>query len=99
MTSSQHVYEVRPRKDHRGVDLISDALPFGRLRYTQVSHAIGYVQFYSRSHHAVIRVYNEAGNVIETHERCVDYFSVISRMSLTPMISRISRRFTAIACC
>ena len=27
MTSSQHVYEVRSRKDHRGVDLISDALP------------------------------------------------------------------------
>jgi hypothetical protein len=25
-----HVYEVRPRKDKRGVDLISDALPFGR---------------------------------------------------------------------
>jgi len=30
MTSSQHLYEVRPRKDRRGVDLISDALPFGR---------------------------------------------------------------------
>ena len=28
-----HVYEVRPRKDHRGVDLISDALPFGWLCY------------------------------------------------------------------
>jgi hypothetical protein len=28
-----HVYEVRPRKDWRGVDLISDALPFGRLWY------------------------------------------------------------------
>jgi len=28
-----HVYAVRPRKDHRGVDLISDALPFGRLWY------------------------------------------------------------------
>ena len=27
----KHVYEVRPRKDKRGVDLISDALPFGRL--------------------------------------------------------------------
>ena len=27
------VYEVRPRKGHRGVDLISDALPFGRLWY------------------------------------------------------------------
>jgi hypothetical protein len=24
MTSSQHVYEVRPRKDQRGFDLISD---------------------------------------------------------------------------
>jgi len=29
-TSPMHVYEVRPRKDHRVVDLISDALPFGR---------------------------------------------------------------------
>jgi hypothetical protein len=29
MTNSQHVYEVRPRNDKRGVDLISDALPFG----------------------------------------------------------------------
>ena len=25
---TKHVYEVRPRKDHRGVDLISDVLPF-----------------------------------------------------------------------
>ena len=33
MTSSQHVYEVRPRKDKRGVDLISDALLFSRLCY------------------------------------------------------------------
>jgi hypothetical protein len=33
MTSSRHVYEIRPRKDRRGVDLISDALPFGRLWY------------------------------------------------------------------
>jgi hypothetical protein len=31
LRSVTHVYEVRPRKDHRGVDLISDALPFGRL--------------------------------------------------------------------
>jgi hypothetical protein len=28
-----HVYEVRPRKDKRGVNLISDALPFGGLWY------------------------------------------------------------------
>ena len=25
---SMHVYEVRPRRDKRGVDLISDVLPF-----------------------------------------------------------------------
>jgi len=40
-----HVYEVRPRKDKRGVDLISDALPFGRLWYAEPnapSHAIGH---------------------------------------------------------
>jgi hypothetical protein len=30
---SVHIYEARPRKDHRGVDLISDVLPFGRLWY------------------------------------------------------------------
>jgi hypothetical protein len=33
MQSTMHVYEVRPRKDKRGVDLISDALPFSRLWY------------------------------------------------------------------
>ncbi len=45
MTSSQHVYEVRPRKDHCGVDLISDALPFGGLWYGEpnvVSNAVDY---------------------------------------------------------
>jgi hypothetical protein len=35
-----HSYEVRPRKDHRGVDLIADALPFGRLWYTKASDAV-----------------------------------------------------------
>ena len=71
MTSSQQLYEVRPRKDKRGVDLISDVLPFGRLWYGEpdaVSDAIGYAQHRSRSHDAVIRVYDETGNVIETHE-------------------------------
>ena len=54
-----------------GVDLISDALPFGRLWYGEpnaVSHAIGYAEHYSRSHDAVIRVYDKAGNVIGIHE-------------------------------
>jgi hypothetical protein len=47
---SIHIYEVRPRKDKRGVDLISDALPFGRLWYTQASDAVDCAKFYSRSH-------------------------------------------------
>jgi hypothetical protein len=71
-----HAYEIRPRKDHRGVDLISDALPFGRLWYGEpntVGNAIGYAMHLSRSHRAVIRVYDEAGNVIETHEHKGDF--------------------------
>jgi predicted transcriptional regulator len=68
MQSTMHVYEVRPRKNHCGVDLISDVLPFGRLWYTEIPHAIGCAEFYSRSHDAVIRVYDDAGNLIETHE-------------------------------
>ena len=63
-----HAYEVRPRKDHRGVDLISDVLPFGRLWYDTPDNAIGYAMHNSRSHDAVICVYDEAGNLIETHE-------------------------------
>ena len=61
-----HVYKVRPRRDKRGVDLISNVLPFGRLWYdglNAISNAVGYAEHYSRSHHAVIRVYDAAGNV------------------------------------
>jgi hypothetical protein len=49
-------------------DLIADALPFGRLWYAEpdaISNAIRYAKFYSRSHDAVIRGFDEAGNVIE----------------------------------
>ena len=76
MTTSPHLYEVRPRKDRRGVDLISDALPFGRLWYGEpnaVANAVGYAQHRSRSQKAVIRVYDGAGNVIETHEHKSDF--------------------------
>jgi len=71
-----HVYEVRPRKDKRGVDLISDALPFGRLWYSEpnaIANAIGYAEHRSRSHDAVIRVFDESTNVIETHEHKGDF--------------------------
>jgi hypothetical protein len=68
-----HTYEVRPREDHRGVNLISDDLPFGHLLYLEVREAIDYAKFYSSSHDAVIRVYDAAGNVIETHEHAGDF--------------------------
>jgi hypothetical protein len=58
------ICEVRSRKHKRGVDLISDALPFGRLWYGEPD-AISYAKFFSRSHDAVIRVYDEAGNLID----------------------------------
>ena len=76
MTTATHSYEIRPRKDHRGFDLISDALPFARLWYAEpnaISNAIGYAKFYSRSHPVVIRVFDEAGTVIETHEHAGDF--------------------------
>jgi hypothetical protein len=66
-----HAYEIRSRSNKRGADLISDVLPFGRLCYGQpnaISNAVFYAKFFSRSHNAVIRVFDEAGDVIETHE-------------------------------
>jgi hypothetical protein len=60
--------ESPPAQDRRGFDLISDALPFGRLWYAE-PNAISYAKFYSRSHNAVIRVYDESRNVIDTHEQ------------------------------
>jgi hypothetical protein len=45
--------------------------PFGRLSCGEpnsVAKAIGYAMHSSRSHEAVSGVYDNAGNVIETHE-------------------------------
>ena len=58
-----------------------DALPFGGLWYNEpnaASNAIDYAKFYSRSKDAVIRVYDEAGNVIETHEHKGDFQRAVS---------------------
>jgi hypothetical protein len=38
-----------------------------------VSNAINYAKFCNRSHDAVIRVYDAAGNVIETHQHKGDF--------------------------
>ena len=76
MRQCKHDYDIPLRRDKCGVDLISDALPFGRLWYggpNAISNAIGYAQHRSRSDDAVIRVYDAAGNVIETLEHAGDF--------------------------
>jgi hypothetical protein len=60
------LYEIYLRRDKRGVDLISDALRCGQLWYDTRDNAIGSAMHSSRSHDAVIRVYDAAENVIET---------------------------------
>ena len=75
-TISTHLYEIRPRADKHGIDLISDVLPYSPLWYAgtnAISNAISFARFNSRSHDAVIRVYDRAGNVIETHEHIGDF--------------------------
>jgi len=47
-----HVYEIRPRTDKRGVDLLSDVLPFGRLWYAEPD-AINNAQSATRNSSAV----------------------------------------------
>ena len=80
MTTSRHAYEVRPRKDPRKdkriADLISDALPFGQLWFDgpeAVAKAIDYAKRHSRLYDVVIRVYDAAGNLIETREHTGDF--------------------------
>ena len=57
--------EERITQDKRGVgDLISEALPFGRLWYKgtkAIGQAIGYAKFWSRSHDAI---FNKSQRVV-----------------------------------
>jgi hypothetical protein len=75
-TISTDVYEIRPRSDKSGVDLMSDALPYSPLWYrgpNAIINAIEHAKNRSRSHPAVIRVYDDGGNLIETHEQAGDF--------------------------
>ena len=70
-TPAQDVYEIRPRKDRDGFDLISDRLQYGPIWYAgpdAVRRAVAYAKYRSRSrsHRAIIRVFNEEGNMTET---------------------------------
>ena len=82
-----------PRKRKRGVDLISDRLPFGCPCYGEpnaVSNAIDYAKHRSRSHNAVIRVYDETGNVIETHKPAGDFKQIGRFRGLGPKAGWLS---------
>jgi hypothetical protein len=69
-TPAQDVYEIRPSKDRDGFDLIGDRLRFGPIWYAgldAVRYAVAYAKYCSRLHRPIIRVFNEEGNVTETH--------------------------------
>ena len=73
-TPAQDVYEIRPRKDGDGFDLTSDRLRNGSIWYAgpdAVRCAVAFAKYRSRSrsHRVIIRVFNEGGNVTETHEQ------------------------------
>jgi hypothetical protein len=74
MRDTRFIYEIRPAKLHRTFDLISRVLPLGRAAgFLDAASAVSYAKTYSDPHAAVIRVYDEAGNVIETHEHKGDF--------------------------
>jgi hypothetical protein len=75
-TGLRHVYEIRPRKDRHGFDLIGDRLPLGLLWFEgpdALVDAVIYAKFYSRSHPAIIRVFDGSGAVVGTHESTGDF--------------------------
>jgi len=73
-----HVYEVRPRSDHRGVDLISDALPFGRLRCDGGRMRSAMQSTTPSFAAAQIKLWSDAGNAanrisrVDSFGRCAD---------------------------
>jgi hypothetical protein len=55
------------------VEKLTLAVAGGMGKPNAISVAIGYAKVYSRSHDAVIRVYDAAANVIETHKHKGDF--------------------------
>ena len=73
LTTSHDVYEVRPRRDREGFDLISDPFRYGPIWYAgpdAVRNAIAYAKYRSRSRsqRAIIRVLDDSGAVVQMHE-------------------------------
>jgi hypothetical protein len=77
-TPAQDVYEIRPREERDGFDLIVDRLQDGPIWYAgpdAVRRAVAYAKYRSRSrsHRAIIHVFYEAGNVVKTHEHAGEF--------------------------
>ena len=73
LTAGHDLYEVRPRKDRDGFDLISNLFRFGPIWYAgpdAVRNAIAYAKYRShiRSQRAIIRVLDDSGALAQMHE-------------------------------
>jgi hypothetical protein len=73
LTAGHDIYEVRPRKDRDGFELISKLFRYGPIWYAgpdAVRNAIAYAKYRShfRSQRAVIRVLDHSGAVVQMHE-------------------------------
>jgi hypothetical protein len=65
-------YEVRPRKDRDGFDLINKLFRYGPIWYSgpdAIRNAIAYAKYRShfRSQRAIIRVLDDSGAVVDLH--------------------------------
>jgi hypothetical protein len=73
MSNADHDhYEVRPRKDRDGFDLISKLFRYGPIWYAgpdAIRNAIAYAKFrsHSRSQRAIIRVMDDSGAIVQMH--------------------------------
>ena len=73
LMAGHDLYEVRPRKDRDGFDLISKLFRYGPIWYAgpdAVRNAIAYAKYrsHSRSQRAIIRVLDDSGTLVQTHE-------------------------------
>ena len=73
LTIGRDVYEIRPRQDRDGFELISELFRYGPIWYAgpdAVRYAIAYAKYrsHSRSQRAIIRVLDDSGAVVQMHE-------------------------------
>ena len=72
LTEGHDLYELRPRKDRDGFDLINKLFRYGPIWYAgpdAIRKAIAYAKYRShfRSQRAVIRVLDDSGTVVQMH--------------------------------